>query len=76
MRFLENAKGPVAAGLEERLPCAQVCVVRERIGRVVGREGIGQWRRRYGSLGVVGYLATVYKDLLLQQQDISYNYAV
>jgi hypothetical protein len=65
VRFLEYVEGPVAAGLEERLPCAQVGVVRKRVWGVIGYEGIREWCGRYGSLGVVGNLAAVYKDLIL-----------
>jgi hypothetical protein len=66
VRLLEKAKGPVAAVLEEGLPCSQVRVARDDVGGILGGEGIGQWRRGYGGLGVVRNLATEDEYLLLQ----------
>lgn len=50
MRLLEEPKGPVAPGLEEVLPCSEVGVIGERVGRVFGSESVGKWRGWYGSL--------------------------
>lgn len=66
MGLLEDVEGPVAAGLEQRLPCSEICIIGKCVGWVVGREGLGERRGGYGSLGVIRDLTTVYKDLFLQ----------
>jgi hypothetical protein len=51
--------------LEESLPCPEIGVLRKVVWRIVGLEGIGQWRRGYGSLGIIGEFATEDEYLFL-----------
>lgn len=53
MRLLEKAKGPVAPGLEEGLPCSEIGVIGESVGRIVGCESVWERYGGYGSLWVV-----------------------
>ena len=67
MRLLEKTKSPVAASLEQGLPCSQVSVVRKGVGRFIGGEGVWERGGRDGCLRAVGEVATVDEYFLLMR---------